>query len=131
MQTVIYAGLRNPGRDQAIAEAMASMPTAEVCEQFKINPSTARKAAKRISDLHVYELKLTGGGKEMSICTVAAKSFRRAALGAYRHYCGTFRNLELPQWQVTDGTSSISIIDLRNLDTGMASVTEDDERNSL
>ncbi len=67
----------------------------------------------------------------MSICTVAAKSFRRAALGAYRHYCGTFRNLELPQWQLTDGTSFISIVDLRNLDTGMASVTEDDERNSL
>lgn len=65
----------------------------------------------------------------MPICTVAAKSFRRAALGAYRHFCGTFRNLELPQWRVTDGTNSISISDLRDLDTGFASVTEDDAKD--
>lgn len=128
MQPVLYAGLRNPGRDKAIADAMASMPTAEVCEQFSINPSTARKAAKRVADLCIFELRLTGGGKDMPICTVAAKSFRRAALGAYRHFCGTFRNLELPQWRVTDGTNYISIIDLRDLDTGAASVTEDDEK---
>lgn len=57
---------------------------------------------------------------------VAAKSFRRAALGAYRHFCGTFRNLELTTWAVTDGKTTISITDLRDLDGGFASVTEDD-----
>ncbi|BCA28334.1 hypothetical protein PtoMrB4_23110 [Metapseudomonas otitidis] len=62
MQPVLYAGLRNPGRDKAIADAMASMPTTEVCEQFSINPSTARKAAKRVADLCIFELRLTGGG---------------------------------------------------------------------
>ncbi|WP_447590084.1 hypothetical protein [Aquipseudomonas campi] len=57
---------------------------------------------------------------------MAAKTFRRAALGAYRHFCGTFRNLDLPTWSITDGTSTISIIDLRDLDSGAASVTDDD-----
>lgn len=57
---------------------------------------------------------------------VAAKSFRRAALGAYRHFCGTFRNLELTTWAVTDCETTISITDLRDLDGGFASVTEDD-----
>lgn len=62
MQPVLYAGLRNPGRDTAIADAMASMTTAEVCEKFSINPSTARKAAKRVAGLAIFELRLTGGG---------------------------------------------------------------------
>ncbi len=55
---------------------------------------------------------------------VAAKSFKRAALGAYRHFAGTFKNLELPTWAITDGASTISIVDLRDLDQGFASVVD-------
>lgn len=127
MQNVIYAGLRNPGRDQMIYDALVSKPVSEVAEEFSCAPSTIRAAAKRIADLAMFELRLTGGGKDIPIGPVAAKSFRRAALGAYRHFCGTFRNLELPQWTVTDGTNAISIQDLRNIDVGCASVTEDDK----
>lgn len=126
MQAVIYAGLRNPGRDQSIVDALAGKTVSEVAEEFRCAPSTIRAAAKRIADLHVYELRLTGGGKDLPVGKVAAKSFRRAALGAYRHFCGTFRHLELPSWSVTDGTNTIFIQDLRNLDSGCASVTEDD-----
>lgn len=77
MQPVLYAGLRNPGRDKAIADAMASMPTAEVCEQFSINPSTARKAAKRVADLCIFELRLTGGGKDMPLTDVRRRALWR------------------------------------------------------
>ncbi|MGE4335850.1 MAG: hypothetical protein AB7E55_07735 [Pigmentiphaga sp.] len=127
MQAVIYAGLRNPGRDQLIFNALIRNTVSEVAEEFSCAPSTIRAAAKRIADLNVYELRLTGGGKDIPVGQVAAKSFRRAALGAYRHFCGTFRHLELPTWSVTDGTNTISIQDLRNLDSGCASVTEDDK----
>lgn len=58
------------------------------------------------------------------IGTIAAKSFRRAALGAYRHFCGTFRNLDLPTWEVTDGTARIAITELRAMDVGVVSVDE-------
>jgi hypothetical protein len=125
MQAVIYAGLRNPARDQQIFEALNSKPAAEVAIDFKIAPSTARAAAKRIDDLSVFNLRLTGGGKELSVGPIAAKSFKRAALGVYRHFCGTFRNLELHAWALTDGTTTISIQALRDLDSGMASVAED------
>ncbi|KWR82517.1 hypothetical protein [Pseudomonas sp. PI1] len=62
MQAVIYAGLRNPGRDQLIFNALVSKPVSEVAEEFCCAPSTIRAAAKRIADLNVYELRLTGGG---------------------------------------------------------------------
>lgn len=127
MQAVIYAGLRNPGRDQSIVDALAGKTVSEVAEEFRCAPSTIRAAAKRIADLAVFDLRLTGGGKDLPVGKVAAKSFRRAALGAYRHFCGTFMSLELPQWAVTDGTNTISITDLRHLDSGCASVTEDDK----
>ena len=126
MQAVIYAGLRNPGRDQLIVDAIAGKTVVEVAEEFSCAPSTIRAAAKRIADLAVFDLRLTGGGKDLPVGKVAAKSFRRAALGAYRHFCGTFRHLELPSWSVTDGTNTISIQELRNLDSGCSSVTEDD-----
>lgn len=126
MPNVIYAGLRNPQRDQQIHSALVQMTVSEAAEHFSLAPSTVRAAAKRISGLVVFELKLIGGGKDIPIGPIAARTFRRAALGAYRHFCGTFRNLELQSWALTDGTTTISIQDLRDLDGGMASVTEDD-----
>ncbi|WP_156162077.1 hypothetical protein [Pseudomonas sp. MRSN 12121] len=54
----------------------------------------------------------------MSIGRVAADSFRKATLGAYRSYHGTFRNLELPCWVITDGTQRIEVMELRKIDTG-------------
>jgi len=126
MQTTLYAGLRNPARDMEIFQATSGKTVAEVAADFSLSPSTVRAAVKRIEDLSVYNLQLVGGGKALVIGPVAAKSFRRAALGAYRHFCGTFRNLELTTWAVTDGETTISITDLRDLDGGFASVTEDD-----
>lgn len=128
MQTVIYAGLRNPSRDQAIVEALLDKSVKELAADLKVSPSTVRAAAKRIACMSTYQLVLTGGGKDIPIGAVAAKSFKRAALGAYRHFAGTFKNLELPSWAISDGASTISIQDLRNLDIGCASVTEDDEK---
>nr|MBO2511373.1 hypothetical protein [Gammaproteobacteria bacterium] len=65
------------------------------------------------------------GGKDITVGTVAARTFRRAALGAYRHFGGTFKNLELPTWTLTDGADRISIAELRKLDSGAASVDEE------
>lgn len=128
MQATIYAGLRNPARDMEIFQAVAGKTIAEVAADFELSPSSVRAACKRIEDLAVFDLKLTGGGgNSIAIGSVAAKSFRRAALAAYRHFCGTFRNLELNTWAVTDGESTISITDLRDLDSGHASVTTDDK----
>lgn len=63
MQPVIYAGLRNPGRDQSIYNAILSRPVSEVAEELKCSPSTVRAAAKRIADLQTFQLTLTGGGE--------------------------------------------------------------------
>lgn len=125
MQNVIYAGLRNPGRDQAIYEALICKSAAEVAEEFECAVSTVRAAGKRITALDTFTLTLDGGGgKAIPIGPVAAKTFRRAALGAYRHYCGTFRNLELAIWSLTDGKSRIAITDLRAIDAGVLSVDD-------
>lgn len=58
----------------------------------------------------------------MPIGKVAADSFRKAALGAYRNYHGTFRNLELPCWVITDGANSIEVLELRKIDSGESSI---------
>lgn len=63
MQNVIYAGLRNPGRDQAIYEALTCKSVAEVAEQFECSPSTVRAAGKRIEGLDTFTLTLEGGVK--------------------------------------------------------------------
>jgi len=62
MQEVIYAGLRNPGRDQAIYQALALKSAAEVAEQFECSLSTVRAAGKRIAALDIFTLTLEGGG---------------------------------------------------------------------
>ncbi|MFO3675745.1 hypothetical protein ACKWMZ_26670 [Pseudomonas protegens] len=58
----------------------------------------------------------------MPIGKVVADSFRKTALGAYRNYHGTFRNLELPCWVITDGTSKIEVLELRKIDAGEISL---------
>ncbi|HDL5325304.1 TPA: hypothetical protein PXE17_006465 [Pseudomonas aeruginosa] len=126
MQPVIYAGLRNPERDKAIAEALHCKSVAEVAEEYRRAPSYIRAAAKRIEDLSLFELTLTGG-KDMQIGVVAAKTFRRAALAAYRQFHGTFRHLELDILAITDGTRRMSIGELRAMDCGVVSVTSDDK----
>lgn len=125
MEPILYAGLRNPGRDREIYEAILHRPVTEVAKERNCSPSTIRAAAKRVSEMQLFALKLTGGGKDIAVGTIAARTFRLAALGAYRHFGGTFKNLELPSWALTDGASQISIAELRELDSGAASV--DDE----
>lgn len=61
MQNVIYAGLRNPGRDQAIYEALMGKSVTEVAEQYECSPGTVRAAAKRIAALDTFTLTLEGG----------------------------------------------------------------------
>lgn len=119
---VIYAGLRNGQRDQAIHDALLYRHVAEVAEEFKLSPNTIRAAAKRIEKVAVFDLTLTGGGKPMPIGKVASDSFRKAALGAYRTYRGTFQHLDLPCWVITDGTQRIEVIELRLIDTGKAEI---------
>ncbi|AZC52322.1 hypothetical protein C4K35_4753 [Pseudomonas chlororaphis subsp. piscium] len=123
MQAVIYADLRNGARDQQIHDALTYKHVAEVAQDFKLSPNTIRAASKRIANATVYELSLLGGGgSPMPIGRVAADSFRKAALGAYRSYHGTFRNLELPCWVITDGTQSIEVMELRRIDIGEESL---------
>jgi hypothetical protein len=58
----------------------------------------------------------------MPIGIVAADSFRKAALGAYRNYQDTFRNLELSCWIITDGNQGIEVMEFRRIDTGEVSL---------
>lgn len=122
MQAVIYAGLRNGARDQQIHDALIYKRVVEVAEEFKLSPNTVRAAAKRIEKVVVFELSLLGGGQPMQIGKVAADCFRKAALGVYRNFHGTFRNLDLPCWEITDGTQRIEVLELRKIDTGEASL---------
>lgn len=62
MQSLIYAGLRNGARDQAIYDALHEKRVIEVATLFQLAPSTIRAASKRIENLAVYELSLIGGG---------------------------------------------------------------------
>lgn len=62
MQAVIYAGLRNGSRDQAIHDALIYKHVAEVATEFKLSPNTVRAAAKRIASATAYDLVLLGGG---------------------------------------------------------------------
>ena len=122
MQSVIYAGLRNGARDQQIHDALIYKHVSEVAEEFRLSPNTIRAAAKRIEKAVLFDLKLLGGGQPMPIGKVAADCFRKAALGAYRSYHGTFRNLELPCWVITDGIQKIEVMELRKIDTGEVSL---------
>lgn len=122
MQAVIYAGLRNGARDQRIHDALIYKRVIEVAREFQLSPGTIRAAEKRISNTSVFELSLLGGGNPMPIGKVVADSFRKAALGAYRNYHGTFRNLELPCWVITDGIQKIEVLELRKIDTGEVSL---------
>lgn len=61
---VIYAGLRNGQRDQAIHDALLYKHVAEVAEEFKLSPNTVRAAAKRIEKVVIFDLTLTGGGSQ-------------------------------------------------------------------
>lgn len=63
MQTVIYAGLRSPARDQAIVEALLDKSVPELAKELKLAPSTVRAAAKRIAAMSTFQLTLKGGVK--------------------------------------------------------------------
>ena len=118
MQTILYAGLRNAARDQAIAAMLEDVCAEDVAAQFKLSQSAVYAARRRISSLTTFDLTLEGGGSPVGIGKVAAESFRKAALGAYRNYHGTFRHLDLPCWVIVDGENRIPIMDLRKIDTG-------------
>ena len=122
MQAIIYAGLRNGSRDQAIHDALMYKHVAEVASEFRLSPNTVRAAAKRIANAQSFDLVLLGGGSPLRIGPVVADSFRKAALGAYRNYRGTFQNLELPCWVITDGTQRIEVVELRKIDSGEATI---------
>ncbi|MBW8355101.1 MAG: hypothetical protein K0M54_14895 [Pseudomonas sp.] len=122
MQAVIYAGLRNGARDQQIHDALIYKRVIELARELQLSPGTIRAAEKRISNTSVFELSLLGGGSPMPISKVVADSFRKAALGAYRNYHGTFRNLELLCWVITDSTQKIEVLELRKIDTGKVSI---------
>lgn len=61
MQAVIYAGLRNGSRDQAIHDALMYKHVAEVASEFRLSPNTVRAAAKRIANAQSFDLVLLGG----------------------------------------------------------------------
>ena len=63
MSNVIYAGLRNPARDQAIHDALKCNSVAKVAELFVRSASAVRAAGRRIDALSSFVLTLEGGGQ--------------------------------------------------------------------
>src|SRR5690554_3643446 len=63
MEPILYAGLRNPARDRESYEAILHHPVSEVAQERKCSPSTIRAAARRISEMQLFTLRLTGGGQ--------------------------------------------------------------------
>lgn len=66
MQSIIYAGLRNGARDQAIHDALMYKHVAEVASEFRLSPNTVRAAAKRIANAQSFDLVPLGGGGALS-----------------------------------------------------------------
>jgi len=62
MQTILYAGLRNAARDQAIAAMLEDARAEDVAAQFKLSQSAVYAARRRISSLTTFDLTLEGGG---------------------------------------------------------------------
>lgn len=77
MQTIMYAGLRNAARDQAIAEALMFKHAKEVGQEFNLTPNAVRAAAKRITDSKVFDLKLIGGGRQWRLALWEQALFAR------------------------------------------------------
>lgn len=63
MEPILYAGLRNPARDREIYEAILHRPVTEVAKERNCSPSTIHAAARHISEMQLFTLKLTGGGQ--------------------------------------------------------------------
>lgn len=82
---VIYAVLRNGARDQAIHDALIYKRVAEVAEEFRLSPNTVRAAAKRIDQIAVFDLQLTGG---VSPCR-SARLHRAASARQHWAHTGT------------------------------------------
>lgn len=51
-----------------------------------------------------------GGGARIGIATFrTSKDFHAACVAAIKHFRGTLKNLELPDYELTDGTHSIDL----------------------
>jgi hypothetical protein len=109
----IYANVRNPERDAAIAAARASFTTAEVANQFGITPGAVCAVCRRTKKAKTYELFLERDGeKPVRVgLVVTHKGFTAACVGAYRTYGEYFRNLGCPGWRITDGSGSCNTLE--------------------
>jgi hypothetical protein len=123
---LIYANVRNPGRDQAIAAARASASAAEVANRFDISTSAVNAAVRRVKSAKSYELFLErDDGTRQRIGTVIThKGFTAACIGAFRTYGEYFRGLDLPGWRITDGKGSCNTLEtVRKIAARTADVT--------
>lgn len=113
----IYANARDHDRDVAIATARANQSAAEVGNQFNLAPGTIRAVCRRLKAERTYEIFLVGeaGERQPVAVVVTHKGFTAACVAAFREYGEYFRNLGLPGWWLTDGTSYNTLETIRKI----------------
>ena len=112
----IYCGIKKPERTLAISNAMlAGEPVEKVCERFNIRAKTALNCKKTVSEIQQHEISLTDGSMVIPLARfVVAGGLPAAASVALRRFETFFSTLELHCWQLTNGTESIYLHDLKH-----------------
>jgi hypothetical protein len=115
MAAPIYVNSRMPERDQEVVTARASASVSDVAERYGLSKSSVTTICHRVREQKLYELKIERPGERAtSVGTIIThKGFTEACIGAYRHYGDFFRGLDLPDWFLTDGNSSMTVETIR------------------
>jgi len=115
MATALHVNQRDPERDLEIATARAGASRIDVAQRFGITVDAVTAICAKVRKQKTYELKISRPGeRETPVGTIVThKGFAEACIGAYRHYGEFFRGLDLPDWYLTDGTTQLSIVDIR------------------
>ncbi len=117
MAGTIYANTRDHDRDLAIYMARAGQTYADVAKQFNLSPSTIGAVCRRLKAERTYHIYLEGqaGERQHVAVVVTHKGFTAACVAAFREYGEYFRNLGLPGWRLTDGTSYNTLETIRKI----------------
>lgn len=120
MSVEIYYKTPNLERDKQIMHLLDSgMSAKAVSEEIGCCISTVRKAKHRATPKS-YLLTQTDGITVVEVGLVhTSEGFIGACIGAYKRFAEHFKSLNCPQWKITDGTQSMSVLEIRKMVKGV------------